>query len=179
MKIRKLLCLVLCLAAVLTVVSCKEDDKPVTGNTNIDVDDEYTSHILKEDYEGYNFRILARKGLITDQYVEEETGDIVNDAVYRRNETVKSMLNINISATESSTNGSETDALNSILAGDDQYDLIFPHSRSAFTYAVQNTLVNFNDVETLHLDKPWWSKDIIDSCNVNGHLYVLDGDNVL
>ncbi len=176
MKFKKIACLVLSLLTILAVTACKKEEKKGGTSAQIDTDDEYLQHIQIEDYDGYEFRILARKGLITDQYVEEETGDIVSDAVYRRNETVKSLLNINIVATESSTNGSETDALNSILAGDDQYDLIFPHSRSAFTYAVQNTLVNYNDVKSLHLDKPWWSKDIIDSCNVNGHLYVLDGD---
>ncbi len=175
MKFKKIICLTLCLAAVLTAVSCTKEEKENNSMT-VDENDEYIRTLDIQDFDGYVFRILARKSMVSDQYVEEETGDIVSDAVYRRNETVKSLFNIDITATESSSSGGETDALNSILAGDDQYDLIFPHSRSAFTYAVQNTLVNYNDVEAIHLDQPWWSKDIIDSCNVNGRLYVLDGD---
>ena len=132
-------------------------------------------HIPQADLEGYNFRILNRKGMVDDQYVEEETGDIIADAVYRRNETVKALLNCDITSIESSTNTAD-DALNTILAGDDQYDIIFPHSRTAFNYAVQNSLINFNEVETINLQNDWWSKDLVDSCNINGHLYVLDGD---
>lgn len=175
MKIKTLALVGLAALTLVSATACKEEKKKKT-DINIDADDEYIQHLLIEDYEGYNFRILTRKTMISDQYVEEETGDIISDAVFKRNETVKNLLNCNITATETSTSGGETEALNSILAGDDSYDLIFPHSRSSFQYAIQNTLINYNDVETIHLDKPWWSQDIIDSCNINGYLYVLDGD---
>ena len=113
--------------------------------------------------------------MLSDQYAEEENGDIINDAIYRRNETVKALFNIDITASVSSENKA-ADAVNTILAGDDQYDIILPHSRTAFQYAIQNTLVNFNDVKTIDLTKEWWSKDLVDSANINGYLYVLDGD---
>ncbi|MBE6681019.1 MAG: extracellular solute-binding protein [Ruminococcaceae bacterium] len=135
----------------------------------------WLGHIEQENMDGYTFRILSRKGMVDDQYVEEETGDIVNDAVYKRNEIVKGYFNIDIVSIESSTD-TASDAINSILAGDDQYDIMFPHSRTAFQYAVQDALVNFNDVYTIDTSKEWWSQDIVDSCNVNGNLYVLDGD---
>lgn len=153
-------------------VDKEESDFDLSGN-----DASYLSHIEIEDMGGYEFRILARPGesWVSDQYVEEETGDIINDAVYRRNETVKALFNIDISAIEASTDSS-ADALNNILAGDDEYDVIFPHARTAFTYALQNSVVNFHEVSTIDLTKEWWAQDIIDSCSVNNHLYVLDGD---
>ena len=175
MKLTRLLCIVL---AAITVITCfaacggneRENDYQIPESAMAQYD-----HIPQADLEGYNFRILNRKGMVEEQYVEEETGDIIKDAVYRRNETVKALLNCDITSIESSSNTAD-DALNTILAGDDQYDIIFPHSRTAFNYAVQNSLVNFNEVETINLQNDWWSKDIVDSCNVNGHLYVLDGD---
>jgi len=175
LKIKAIACIGLAALTVFTAAACKKEKKNVE-DIQVDMEDPYIQHLLIEDYEGYNFRILTRKGMLVDQYVEEETGDIVNDAVFKRNEYVKTLLNIDITASETSTGGGETEALSGILAGDDQYDLIFPHSRSSFQYAVQNTLINYNEVETIHLDKPWWSPDIIDSCNINNHLYVLDGD---
>ena len=175
MKIKLLLCLALAFITVFTAVSCTEEETQDV-NITIDENDEFIKDILIEDYEGYNFRILSRKGMIKDQFVEEETGDIISDAVFKRNETVKALLNCEITSTETSTGGYETEAMSSILAGDDQYDIILPHTRASFAYAIQNTLINYNDVKTLHLNKPWWSQDIIDSCNVNGNLFVLDGD---
>ena len=173
---KKLSLILLAIISLAFMVACTEESGPVRGTSNLlDTDYSYLDHIEIEDMEGYNFRMLVRPGMESDQYVEEETGDIIADAVYRRNETVKNLFNIDITAITSSVDNGG-DAINSILAGDDQYDILLPHSRVAFQYAIQNTLVNYNDVKTLDLSKEWWSKDIIDSCNVNGHLYVLDGD---
>ena len=175
MKLRNILCITAAfMMLVASFASCGEKKK----NDNFAFSESQKAmydHIPQADLDGYNFRILSRKGMVKDQYVEEETGDIINDAVYRRNETVKALLNCNITSIESSSDKAD-DALNTILAGDDQYDIILPHSRSAFSYAVQNALINYNDVKTIDLSNDWWSKDIVDSCNINGHLYVLDGD---
>lgn len=188
--LKKILVAVLASVTVFSFAACKSTEKPVNpdtpvgGNTTVQPSDktddpdsiDYLSDLSKERYDGYNFRILIRKGKIGDQYFEEPPEDVVDDAVYRRNKLVEDMYGITITATESSSSDVETDALNSILAGDDAYDLIFPHTRSSFTYAVQGSVYNINDINAIHLDKPWWSKDITDSCNVNGNLYVLDGD---
>lgn len=96
--------------------------------------------------------------------------------MYKRNRLVEEMFNIKITATESSNSNSETDALSLILAGDDAYDAIFTHTGAAFQYATQGAVKNIHDIDTIHLDKPWWSRDIIENCTLGGNLYVLDGD---
>ena len=177
MKLKRTIAIISSLL-LLTCIGCskKEDEKNKSGNSGEITIDKYTEDLDIQDYEGYNFRILIRPNSITDQYVEEGSGDVVEDAVYKRNMTVQDMFNITISATKSSNANTETDALNSILAGDDAYDVIFPHARSAFVYATQGALLNINEIESIHTEKPWWSQDIVDSCNINGNLYVLDGD---
>ena len=176
LKLKRLAAILLAILAVVAVfTACSKDEEKEKSEGGTYTDLSFLDYIGIEDMDGYNFRILSRNGMVDAQYVEEETGDIINDAVYRRNETVKSLFNIDITSIESSSN-TANDAINTILAGDDQYDVIFPHSRSAFAYAIQSTLVNFNDIKTIDFSKEWWAKDIIDSCNVNGHLYVLDGD---
>ncbi len=176
MKSRKLLCLLLAVVAVFTFAACGKDEKEKDNNDFTgSADLSFLDHVEIEDMDGYNFRILTRPNMIENQYVEEETGDIINDAVYRRNETVKNLFNIDITAIESSSSNAD-DALNTILAGDDQFDIIFPHTRAAFSYAIQNAVVDFKTIGTIDLTKEWWSQDIIESCSVNNHLYVLDGD---
>ena len=181
------------LLAVLTVstlVSCRNNDGSVSGddasNSNETVytengetvkdDNYYFSDLSPERYDGYDFRILVRKTQTGTQYFEEPQEDIVDNAIYERNKAVENRYGISISIHESSSHDYDTSALNSILAGDDAYDIIFPHSRAAFTYAVQGACLNYNEISTIHLDKPWWSQDIVDSCNINGRLFVLDGD---
>lgn len=175
MKFKTMLCALLAGTLAFSAASCGEEkrERPVIV---FDSEDEDLKNLLVEDYEGYNFRILTRKGHGKQQYVEEETGNIIEDAVFKRNEYVKQLLNIEISSFENASSSGNTEAMSSILAGDDQYDMILAHSRSAFQYAIQNTLINYNEVDTIHFEKPWWFHDIVDSCNINGHLYVLDGD---
>ncbi len=175
---KRITAIFLALAALLVFSACGKTDKKTGDDFTIsDADKAYLGHIEEEDMDGYNFRIYVRPStsMVADQYVEEETGDIINDAVYRRNETVKALFNIDITAIVSSQTQAN-DAINTILAGDDQFDILLPHSRAAFQYAIQHTLVNFNEVDTIDLSKEWWSQDIIDSANINGNLYVLDGD---
>ena len=175
MTVKRILCLTLAaVTAALCFTACTGKDQKADFQFSADQKAMY-DHIPQADLDGYNFRILSRKGMVKDQFIEEETGDIISDAIYRRNETVKALLNCEITSIESSSIKAD-DAINTILAGDDQYDIILPHSRSAFAYAVQNCLINFNDVKTIDLSNDWWSKDIVDSCNINGYLYVLDGD---
>lgn len=184
--LKRILFALIASASLFALASCKEEKqdgavKPVVkedaqaGDSQEDGLD-YDALLSDDYYDGYNYRILVRKGYTPHQYLEEDSEEIVESAVYRRNKEVEAKYGITITASESSSGGAETDALNSILAGDDAYDLIFSHSRSAFTYAVQGAAYNINDISTINLNNPWWSKDIKNSCDINGHVYVLDGD---
>lgn len=191
--LKRLVAVLLAVIAIFVFAACKEDetqlpDNPDQGNNQpvvgddetddpVDADEiDYEADLSKERYDGYNFRILVRQGQRYTQGPEQESGKAVDDAVYRRNKQIEEKYGITITVTESSTGGYETDALNSILAGDDAYDLVMPHSRAAFAYAVQGAAYNIHEIESIHLDKPWWFKDVVESCTVNDKLYVLDGD---
>lgn len=147
-----------------------------TAASDWDDDEFYFGDLSSERYDGYNYRILVRQGNTNTQYFEEPQEDIVDNAIYERNKYVENKFGVTITVSESSNPEYETDALNSILAGDDAYDVIFPHARAAFSYAVQGACANLRDISSLHLDKPWWAADIVESCTINGKLYVLDGD---
>ena len=189
---KKILAALLVAGTVLTLAACDKDNKkqPDTNtpdNKVVEPDNtnktdpgtdtiDYDADLSTEKYDGYNYRILVRKGWTESQYQEESQEDVVKDAVYRRNKDVEEKYGITISVAESSSSDYEVDALNSVLAGDDAYDIIFAHSRAAFTYAVQGAAMNVLDIDTIHMDKPWWSKNIVDNCSLNDRLYVLDGD---
>ncbi len=178
MNIKKLLALALCVLMLFVCVACQDETPAGSQNNSTNVvvsDDELLENLHVEDYDGYNFRILIRENNKADQYVEEGSSDPIEDAVYKRNKIVENMFNIKISAT-TTVEDYGTQALNGILGGDDAYDAIFAHTRSAFVYATQGAAINFNEVDTINLDSPWWSRDIVDSANINGRLYVLDGD---
>ena len=186
--LKRILISVMAAASLFAFASCKEakndvtvkpsanEETATTATTTEDGEIDYEALLSDNYYEGYNYRILVRKGYLSKQYLEEDSEDNVESAIYRRNKEVEEKYGVTITASESSSAGYETDALNTILAGDDAYDIIFSHSRAAFTYAVQGAAYNINDISTMNLNNPWWSQDIKNSCDINGHVYVLDGD---
>ncbi len=186
---KKILAALLAAMAILTFSACKKDevkqDQPenekqpveqITPGTVEDGEIDYESDLSNERFDGYKFRILTRIARLDTQAPKEDSEDLVTSMVYKRNKLVEEKFGIEIVGTESSHNNYETDALNSILAGDDAYDLVFSHSRAAVVYAVQGAAYNLLEIDSLHLDKPWWTRDVINSFTLNDRLYVLDGD---
>ena len=80
------------------------------------------------DYEGHEFVMLIRPNdrWIADMYAAEMNGDAVNDAIFERNAAVGDHFNVKIGMKESSNYNYETDAVTSIKAGEDAYDLVIP-----------------------------------------------------
>ena len=99
------------------------------------------STVEKQDYEGYEFKIISttQDSRQVDVIAEEENGATLNDLVYRRNQTVEETFNITISAT-----GDEYSKINSLIqkdaqAGDCSYDLYMTNS-TAYTLATAGYL---------------------------------------
>ena len=142
-------------------------------------DSAISDNLPDKDYNGYDFRILMRCTPIwtKEMFVDEATGDVVDDAVYRRNQIVSERFGVNFTLIESSNTNYELDGVNAILAGDDAYDLIAAHGHAAFTYAQQGLLLDWKtELPYVDLDKPWWDQDARDSFEINNKLYAMVGD---
>lgn len=130
-------------------------------------------------YDGYEFSTLVRplERWMSDMCADEYTGDVVNDAVFERNSLVQEKYNITMTYQTSSHSNYDTDAVSTILAGDDAYDLIIPHGRAAFEYANQGLLLDWNtQLPYIKLGSAWWNQDARHSLSINNKLYVMIGD---
>lgn len=112
--------------------SCGEADEPA------DVTDVQSSEITTEaskleikDFGGYNVRILTRADTGTwftlDVTAEEENGDAINDAVFRRNQKIEEDYNITIERISEEGADHVNLITQSVLAGDDTYDLVLSY----------------------------------------------------
>ena len=105
MKSTRIIALLLALPTALAA-GCGQNAGTIetTETTALNTTDETTSYVPElpdEDYEGYEFRILTRIegwGIYNNEnlVVEEENGEILNDAIYTRNRTVEERFNINL-----------------------------------------------------------------------------------
>ena len=156
-------------------------DDAVSTSTDTAETQRLMPDIPDSDFEGYNFRILARgsnAGDWANYDLESEgtNGDVVNDNVYSRNLTVEDKLKIKI--THERVNGYDvvTPAKQSILAMSDDYDLIMPAITDAGNLAQEGLLLPVSSLPYLDTDKPWYDKNCLSELSIKGENYMFFSD---
>ncbi|MBE6611038.1 MAG: extracellular solute-binding protein [Ruminococcaceae bacterium] len=114
-------------------------------------------------------------------YVEEATGDIVDDAIYNRNLAVSERLNVKLEFREEDgdyANRAKFVSIisQSILAGDEAFDIAAGYSMSIASMAADGLLRDLTSTDYLDFDQPWWSNKLLTQTTVGGKLYFASGD---
>ena len=181
---KKALSIALLTSVLLSSLSCGGESVPdettaLSADTTTEaVETEISDDLPEIDYEGAAFTMFVRDddGFIADMYVEATTGDIMNDAVYERNQKVAERFGIEFRIVRSA-NVYATDATSVILAGDDSYDMLLCHARKISSYAQNSLLLEWNtELKYIDLDKPWWNQDSRESLSVAHKLFTCSGD---
>jgi len=137
------------------------------------------------DYKGYVMRVIVpdhndwamstiKAVVSSDTGKEEENGDPINDAIYKRNSLVEEGLNVVIK--EILVSGPESRAKKAIQANTDDYDVVFTDSAQAGILASQGMYLNLYDVPGLNLEKNYWNQNSHKSAELLGKLYFTTSD---
>jgi hypothetical protein len=137
-----------------------------------------------KNYDGTAFTLMVRQGMEKQFYLDEQTGDVVNDAVYERQLTVDSRFNIKYGIYPIAGGWSDQSVYlaairQSVLADDDAFDCIEGYAAYIGTFASEKLFGNWLDLPCIDTDKPWWSQDAADEFTINGKLFFLTGDLAL
>ncbi len=131
------------------------------------------------DFGGRTFRILGDDACEDYYVIAEETGDILDDAVYMRNAVVQERFNVIIEANVFDE-GSLTGTLkNSVMAGDDEYQLFAGHIIFAGNAVGQGIYYNWYDMPHIDFSKPWWSDSTVEDLTYDGKAFIAMGDFAL
>lgn len=154
---------------------------PADGDTIVETETETKdplAHLEVVDMDGYTFRQLIRNNptWISDMVAEEQNGEVVNDALFRRNTETAERYNCAFTYTPSSNYNYETDAKQTITAGDDAYDWIIAHPRAACDYANSGLTMDWNTLKYVDLTQSWWDQDAVKNFQMPGGLFWLTGD---
>ncbi|MCL1792394.1 MAG: extracellular solute-binding protein, partial [Oscillospiraceae bacterium] len=137
------------------------------------------------DFGGYKFRALVNGDAFGDYrsrefFAPEETGDVINDAVYKRNITAEEKYNftLEISGDTTWSNPAQTIAEKSIKSGDDAYDLVMPFmtAEAASNLAQQNLLLDLKALPGIDLENPWWDQRANEQLTIGNKLFFTTGD---
>ena len=100
-------------------------------------------------------------GFYTTIYFEEQTGSMIDDAIYDANRKVEEKFNVILNVTESDINKSVGEYTTSILAGDGTYDTALTAANRTAPLLLQKYVMDLSGVKELQLDQPWWNQNIM------------------
>ena len=154
-------------------------DAPASGET---VTTEPETTVLDAvpvlDFGGASFRTIAQPGMM-DFYTEEETGEIVNDAVFARNRAAEERFSIVIEPTrEENYNMISSIITAAVQSGSDDFDLVLGQMYKTGQDALRGLFANWNTIPYVQLDNPWYTKNVQDA-SVKDLLYMIESDLVL
>ena len=186
--------LIASLAMVALIASCADkndtsENAPPEGNIadtagDSETNDEYSmaedrlkipDNIEDEDMNGMNFRIGVRDNWYYNEvFIEDETGENVDDAIYRRNKKVEERFNINIIPLKSAD--PQAEALKAVKAGDDSMDLVVTHMLLLAGSSLSNPYLDWMEIPTIDLSRQWFLQDAVRKMSVNNRLFVVPGE---
>lgn len=195
---KRILALAMILLMVLPVITaCSENEESlniadtaedVAETTTIETEtnrSQYKDSLPEEiDFGGETIHIIARDDgirLALDIYAAEDTGDVVETAIYKRNLAIEERLNIKIEPVykEQDIHGGDkvnTAIRTAVLAGSDEYDITANHMSQSTLLIVENMYVNLLQLDYLDFNQPWWAKSFMDEITINDKCYIMAGE---
>jgi len=136
------------------------------------------------DYGGYEFKVLRPHSYIGDHpddevYAETETGEPLNDAIYKRNKIAEELLNIKIRSltADAGTQQVAGYARKIIQAGSDEFDAVIGANWTHIELVRARCLTNLYNIPNMDISKPWWDQRAIEEMSYKkSKLYYISGD---
>ena len=132
-----------------------------------------------KDFGGKDFRISAKRGMMYEIDEEEETGDIIEDALYARNRRIEERFNIKIVPVITEAGDGNThvnEVRQSIMAADDAFDLSATYVFTSGPLVTDGCFLNWLNMPYNDLSQPWWIGGVNDKFRVGDAIYAAVGD---
>ena len=144
----------------------------------------------KTDLGGAEINILNMHsywGMYTTICPDELNGEILNDAVFNRNQKIEQALNCKIIDSRTGVEGGNGQNLTDLhtlgkkilQSGDDTYDVMYLSPSEMASQMAEGYFYNLYDIPELHLDAEYWDTKIIEMSRIGQNLYAASGDGHL
>ena len=148
-------------------------------------DSEISDSLPDLDFKGETIKVLYRNvhNLPDYEMTAEQTGDIIDDAVYKRNLEVAERLNVKfdfVGMGDAAAAVFPTSVLATVTAGEDEFDFFVWGQTQSLKNILNEVLMDMSDAIYFDFDKPWWNVPYMDEMRIgNDNLFFLSGDLVL
>lgn len=134
-------------------------------------------------FEGKEFRVIYHDAQYQkmDIVADELNGDVINDAVYRRNLAVEERLNTKIKPIPGGANSTGViDIVRpSVTAASDDFDLVVSHALRTAALVSEGLFTDWYTIPYIELDQPWWTDRAVEQLTVGNRAYLMVGDYAL
>lgn len=134
------------------------------------------------DFGGKTVTVLYREEEADEFFMEKQTGEVVDDAVYLSNAKVTERLNIVIGMVLKK-GSSETDRTafinyvgDTVMAGDSAFDIAAGLTYNMPVFVQKGLLRNLREVPHIDFDRPWWAQGLVEYGTIGESLFFASGD---
>lgn len=179
------------LASITSFTACSDENDIQTDDTSTDEQtfsevDTFVDNIpVGTNLNDATVKIYVRGDTIESEFDAEESGDIVDDAIYNRNRAIEERLNVNLEYISNTSEDFWGDrniymdtVRSSVLANDGSIDIAAGLSNIMPYLAQEGMFVNLlkRDIPYLNFDSDWWPTELVDELSVNGRMYMCSGE---
>ncbi|MBE6611362.1 MAG: hypothetical protein E7632_02615 [Ruminococcaceae bacterium] len=153
------------------------------------IDPAEISDLPDKDWGGEEFHVFGMQNDVNTQFstfevaVESENGEVVNDAIFRRNVAIEDRYNVKIVETKHNANTGGDAMVSAIrkyaMAGEDLYDLAFCAIDGIGTLAREGIFYDLNELDYIDFSKAWWNPEVNERMEVEGRLFFTNNDFTL
>lgn len=187
MNVRSLSILLLLSLSISLIAACGEDAEPnAASTTGTDVTEPETEtepegdRLPDTDMQGWELSILNfdeswLTWANTRILVDEQTGDVLNDAIHERNAGLQERFNCQLKVDEVRNVGDHISKF--VLAGDDSYDIYAMQEGQTNNYLPYT--MDWHKIPYMNLDKVWWNPAATSVYEFDGKQTALAGNMTL
>ena len=204
--LKRLISIVLLVCIILPVLfSCKNNSSPesdsknnIAGDDSAQIDNTENAadarlsipdELGTYDFGGKEFVIATRDDAsgptcrhVLEVYAEADIGEVLNDAVYKRNLTIEERFNCKIAPKFMDEKDEQTltrDLQKTVRSGDYFADVAIGHMINMSAAALQNLFYNWYDVPNIDFTKVWWNETATKELQVAGISFFAFSDMLI
>lgn len=131
------------------------------------------------DFKFYQYENGEGYVVFNEIWAEDEIGEPVNDAVYKRNMAIEDKYKVTISFTDDYYITFMDNVKKYVNASENVYDVILPMGHCVASMYTSNVFYNLHDIDYLDFEKPWWDQDALESFTLAGYMPFAVSDLLL
>lgn len=172
---KRIICLILCILMLSSsLIACKKEEQIEATEGSVETIEKDMSNVCEvpdtDEWKGKEFRTWNNTYTETDMFSDGMNGEVINDAIFKRNSLVEDKYGIKLTSFEGKS------LLAVVASGDDEFQL-YGGRYTAMNEALLNGIpLDLEKLTYMATEKPWWNTKLIDSFEIGGKKMVFSGD---